>query len=101
MVSDVFVTTDIDNSECLPPTSSSIPTPSGAKRLLLQMQNVEMQENICTDTSNTQLTGQTTTVFNPIEQIEELNVEYYSNGAENIDGQKLYSKPMEGASVEV
>ena len=65
------------------------------------MQNVEMQENICTDTSNTQLTGQTTTVFNPIEQIEELNVEYYSNGGENIDGQKLYSKPMEGARVEV
>ena len=59
-----------------------------------------MQNHACPETSNGQLTGQTT-VFNPIEQIEELNVEYYTNGGGNIDGQKLYPKTMGGTRVEV
>ena len=101
-VSDVFVTTDINNSECLPPPSSSdLTSPSGAKRLLLHMQEGGIQENVCSETTNTQIAHQTTTVFNPIEQIEELSVDYYANGGGNIDGQKLYPKPMGGTSVEV
>ena len=100
-VLDVFVTTDINNSECLPPPSSDV-SPSGAKRLLLHMaQESEAQENICPQTTNAQLAHQPTTVFNPIEQIEELNVEYYTNGGDNVDGQKLYPKLNSGTSVEV
>ena len=65
------------------------------------MQEGEDQENIYPQTTNSQLAHQATTVFNPIEQIEELNVEYYANGGDNVDGQKLYSKPISGTSVEV
>ena len=96
---DVFVTTDINNSECLPPTSSEV-APNGAKRLLLHMQDGNVQANISPEATNSQVAHQAT-VFNPIEQIEELNVEYYTNGGENVDGQKLYSKPISGTSVEV
>ena len=99
-VLDVFVTTDINNSECLPPTSSEV-APSGAKRLLLHMQDGNIQENICPETTNSQLAHHATTVFNPIEQIEELNVDYYTNGGDNVEGQKLYPKPVSGTSVEV
>ena len=95
----MFVTTDIDNSECLPPPVSSNPAPSGAKRLLLHIPDAEMQEQARAGRSNTSLSEQPT-VFNPIEQIEELNVGYYSSGG-SIDGQKLYHKPPGGTSVEV
>ena len=104
LVLDVFVTTDINNSECLPPPSSSDLTASGPKRLLLHMQENEVQEHVCTQMSNSQLAQhQASSVFNPIEQIEELNVEYYSNAGETIDGQKLYPKPVlqSGTRVEV
>ena len=97
---DVFVTTDINNSECLPPTSSEV-APSGAKRVLLHMQEGTIQGNICPGANNSQIAHQATTVFNPIEQIEELNVEYYTNGGDNVEGQKLYPKPISGTSVEV
>ena len=99
LVSDVFVTTDINNSECLPPPSSSDSEPNGAKRLLLTVQ----EDTVCSNNATTNQVGhQETNVFNPIEQIEELNVEYYANGSGvNIDGQKLYPKPMSGTRVEV
>ena len=97
---DVFVTTDINNSECLPPPSSEVAS-SGAKRLLLHMQEGEAQENIYPQTTNSQLAHHATTVFNPIEQIEELNVDYYTNEGDNVEGQKLYPKPVSGTSVEV
>ena len=59
------------------------------------MQENEVQEHVCTQMSNSQLAQhQASSVFNPIEQIEELNVEYYSNAGETIDGQKLYPKPV-------
>ena len=98
-VSDVFVTTDINNSECLPPPSSSDSEPNGAKRLLLTVQ----EDTVCSNNATTNQVGhQETNVFNPIEQIEELNVEYYANGSGvNIDGQKLSPKPMIGTRVEV
>ena len=99
LILDVFVTTDIDNSECLPPPVSSNPAPSGAKRLLLHIPGAEMQEQAKAGRSNITLPEQPT-VFNPIEQIEELNVGYYSSGG-STEGQKLYHKPSTGTSVEV
>ena len=63
-VSDVFVTTDVENEESLPPSS---------KRLLL---HIEESPSVTVGSNP----------FNPMEQIEELSVVNYCHGLGSTDG---------------